>query len=227
MTELIQKNLRNHLKDSAKVNPLHSQLEGEIKAELAKVNQSMKNLLEAVKEGALSIEQVKEENADLQEPKRRLEKRLNTLSDTTKISKELASVLAAFDQNLDDVLGTLTQERLRFNTFIRTFFAGLTIEVNRPGIAWKKGTKKGKVPHYTPRLCKFAFEPRFDTFVRQAGIELPKGLRGAERQSPAYLSERNGSPFLAKGYTLGVEFIESLRMLKAFLSRQPASPIAF
>ena len=40
-----------------------------IKAELTKVNQSMKNLLEAVKEGALSIGQIKQENVELQESK--------------------------------------------------------------------------------------------------------------------------------------------------------------
>ena len=49
-------------------------MSGEIKAELAKIEQGLKNLLEAVKQGALSMEQVKLENADLQETKWRLEK---------------------------------------------------------------------------------------------------------------------------------------------------------
>lgn len=194
LTELIQKNLRGHLRDAAKVNSLHIQMEGEIRAELAKVNQGMKNLLDAVKQGALSMEQVKEENAELQETRRRLEKRLNALADTTKLSKQLAEVLDAFDQNLDDVFGALMQHRLRFNALMRMFFAELVIEVNRPGIAWKKGTKKGEVPEYQPRLSKFALEPRFELFVQQSGLELPDVLKNAERQSPVYLSESHGSP---------------------------------
>ena len=64
LVELVQNNLREHLEAASKTDPLHVQMEGEIKAELAKINQSMKNLLEAVKQGALSMEQVKEENAD-------------------------------------------------------------------------------------------------------------------------------------------------------------------
>lgn len=194
MTELIEKNLRDHLKDAAKVNSLHIQMEGEIRAELAKVNQGMKNLLEAVKQGALSGEQVKEENAELQETKRRLEKRLNALADTTKLSEQLSEVLAAFDQNLDDVFGALMQNRLRFNALMRMFFAELVIEVNRPGIAWKKGTKRGEVPQYEPRLSRFMLAPNFDSFINQAGIPLPDVLNKAERQSPSYLWERNGSP---------------------------------
>lgn len=200
MTELIQKNLRNHLKDSAKVSSLNVQLEGEIKAKLAQVTQEMKNLLEAVKHGALKMEQVKAENDELLATQHRLEKRLAHLADRTKLSKELSDILQAFDQNLDDIFGALMQNRLRFNTVMRLFFAELTIEVNRPGSAWKKGIKKGEVPEYQPRLPKYKLAPRFDKFVQESGIELPEVLKQAERQSPVYLSERNGSPFLAKGY---------------------------
>lgn len=194
LEELIQKNLRDHLKDSAKVNTLHTQIEGEIKANLAQANQGMKNLLEAVKQGALKMEQIKEDNDELLATQQRLEKRLAQLADRTKLSKELSDILDAFDQNLDDIFGVLMQNRLRFNVVMRLFFAELTIEVNRPGSAWKKGTKKGEVPEYHPRLTKYKFAPRFDEFVKETGIELPAVLKQAERQSPVYLSERNGSP---------------------------------
>lgn len=179
MEELIQKNLRDHLKDSAQVNTLHTQMEGEIKANLAKANQEMKNLLEAVKQGALKMEQIKEDNDELLATQQRLEKRLSHLGDRTKLSKELAEILDAFDRNLDDLFGALMQNRLRFNVVMRLFFAELVIEVNRPGIAWKKGTKKGEVPEYQPRLTKYKLAPRFDEFVQETGIELPEVLKQA------------------------------------------------
>ncbi len=37
--ELVQTNLREHLKKVSTVNPLHSRIEGEIKAELAKIKE--------------------------------------------------------------------------------------------------------------------------------------------------------------------------------------------
>jgi site-specific DNA recombinase len=96
LTELLQKNLREHLKKTSATNPLNAQMEGEIKAELAKVNQGMKNLLDAVKDGALSIEQVKEENAELQDAKRRLEKRLHDLGDMRRVAYGISATLTSF-----------------------------------------------------------------------------------------------------------------------------------
>ena len=99
------------------------------------------------------------------------------------------------------------QNRLRLNTLLRMFFAKLVIEVNRPGMGWKRGTKKGEFPIYNPCLKKFAFEPRFADFEDLSGIELPEMLKQAERQSPEYLCSRNGSPFFAVGYGSGWKFM--------------------
>ena len=89
LTEFIQEDLCEHFQSVTKVSPLNEKLEGEIKAEITKVTKAMKNLLDAVKEGALSFEQVSEENADLQESKRRLEKRLHDLHNSTQLESEL------------------------------------------------------------------------------------------------------------------------------------------
>ncbi len=193
LTELIQTNLRDHLMKSSSANPLQAQMEGEIKAELAKVNQSMKNLIEAVKQGALSMEQVKEENAELHESKRRLEKRVNDLKDSSRISGEISVILEAFDQNLGAVLAELMPNRLRFNSFIRIFFSSLVVEVDRPGPGWRKGKKKGEFPDANGRIVKFTLESRFAAFVAQRGIELPDALKNAECYSEN-LSESHGSP---------------------------------
>ena len=192
--ELLQQKLREHLQKTTTVNPLYTQMAGEIKAELAKIDQGLKNLLEAVKQGALSMEQVKAENAELQDAKRRLEKRLRDLGDSTRIAGEVSAVLDLFDQDLEVVLTKLMEDRLRFNTLIRIFFAALVIEVDRPGCGWKRGIKKGELKDYHPRLLKFAFTPPFDAFVNQSELELPEGLKNAERQSYVYRCSRNGSP---------------------------------
>lgn len=192
--QLLQKNLRDHLKKTSATNPLNEQMEGEIRAELAKINQAMKNLLEAVKNGALSMEQVKEENAELQDAKRRLEKRLADLADAGRIAGDIAATLDSFDEDLEPMLTKLLGDRLRFNTLFRIFFSELVVEVDRPGCGWKRGIKKGELPVYNPRVIKFALTPHFGLFVDQSGVELPETLKHAERQSPVYLSSRNGSP---------------------------------
>lgn len=193
LIELVQKNLREHLEAASMTDPLNLQLEGELKAELTKVNGSLKNLLEAVKQGALSIEQIREENAELQAAKHRLEKRLGDLKDTTRIGDELAAVLEVFDHNLDEVIRDLMQNRLRFNTFVRLFFAKLVVELDRPGLGWRKGKKKGELPECNPRIVKFALQEKFALFVDHAHFELPDALNNAERIYEN-LSESHGSP---------------------------------
>lgn len=193
LIELVKNNLREHLEAASVKDPLHLQMEGEIKAELAKVNGSMKNLLEAVKQGALSMEQVKEENAELQAAKHRLEKRLGDLKDSTRIGEELSAVLEVFDHDFETVLTDMMQNRLRFNTFVRLFFSKIVIELDRPGVGWRKGKKKGELPECNARIVKFAFQDKFALFVDQLHLELPEALKVAERYHEN-LSDFQGSP---------------------------------
>lgn len=193
LLELVQKNLREHLEAASQTDPIHVQMEGELRAELTKIDQSMKNLLEAVKQGALSFEQVKEENAELQAAKRRLEKRLNDLKDSTQIGDELAAVLEVFDHDIERVLTDLMQNRLRFNTFVRLFFTKIVIELDRPGLGWRKGKKKGDLPECNSHIVKFAFQEKFAAFVSASNLELPEALKNAQHYDEN-LSERNGSP---------------------------------
>lgn len=193
LLELIQKNMREHLESASVTDPLHIKMEGELKAELAKINLSMKNLLEAVKQGALSMEQIKEENTELQETKRRLEKRLNDLKDSTRIGDELAAVLQVFDHNLEEVINDLMQNRLRFNTFVRLFFSNIVIHVDRPGMGWRKGKKRGELPVCNSHIIKFALQEKFAAFIQQSGLEIPEALKKAECYSEN-LSSFQGSP---------------------------------
>jgi len=191
--EFFGKSLREHLTQAAAADPLHVQMESEIKTELATIDQRMKNLLEAVQVGALGMAQIREQKAELQEAKRRLEKRLVNVRDLTRVGKELEIVLNAFDQNFDAVLADLLTNRLRFNTFIRVFFEEITIEVERVGFGWRKGKKKGELPPSHPRIVKFTLDPRFSAYLQQSAIKLPAALKAAEDYS-AKRSTAQGSP---------------------------------
>lgn len=193
LTELIQKNLRGLLVNAAATNPLHTQLEGEIKAELAKNSLSIKNLLDAVKAGALSMEQIKEQNGELQDTKRRLERRLESVRNVSRVSKELSALVETFDRNFEGALAEFVHDRFRFNMFIRLFFSELTVEIDRAGFGWRKGKKKGEQPLSNPRIVSFTLDARFDEFVEQTGLELPAQLQNLSCYS-AKRSERQGSP---------------------------------
>lgn len=185
--------LRDHLARAATADPLHVQMESEIKTELAAIDQRMKNLLEAVQQGALSMSQIREQNQELQEAKRRLEKRLDNVRDLSRVGNELKTVLDAFDQHFDTVLADLLSDRLRFNTFIRVFFKEITVQVDRPGFGWRKGKKKGDLPPSNPRIVKFTLDPRFVAYMEQSGIKLPSALKQASDAQPKR-SSFQGSP---------------------------------
>ena len=65
-------------------------------------------------------------------------------------------MLQVFDHDLEKVIHDLMQNRLRFNTFVRLFFSMLVVELDRPGMGWRKGKKKGELPECNPRIVKFA-----------------------------------------------------------------------
>lgn len=193
LKELINRNLRAHIQSGSSDSRLQDDLESEIKAELEKVSQELKNLVEAVKQGALKLDQVKEENAELQEAKQRLERRLHSLKEKKRMDGEVGAVLNAFDQNFDTIISDLMQNRLRFNTMMRLFFSCLVIDTDHPGPGWRKGKKKGELPECNTRILKFAFTPDFEAYVRRNEIELPDGLKSAQHYVEN-LSESQGSP---------------------------------
>lgn len=193
LQEFFGVNLREHLTRAAAADPLHVKMEGEIKTELASIDQRMKNLLEAVQQGALGMSQIREQNFELQEAKRRLEKRLDNVHDLARVGKELKIVLNAFDRNFDSVLADLLSNRLRFNMFIRVFFQEITVEVDRVGFGWRKGKKKGELPPSNPRIVKFTLDPRFIAYLEQSEIELPSTLKHAMDAQPKR-SSFQGSP---------------------------------
>ena len=85
------------------------------------------------------------------------------------------------------------EDRLRFNMFVRLFFSMLVIEIDRPGMNWRSGKKKGELPECNARITKFTLDPRFEAFVLQSGIDLPDALKKAEGYEN--LSENHGSPW--------------------------------
>ena len=119
--------------------------------------------------------------------------------DTTRVSKDPQAILQVFDNNLDQVLTDLMQDRLRFNTFVRLFFASLTIEVDPPGKGWNRGLErktKGELAEWNPRITQFTLEPRFNMFVQQTGLRLPTVLQMAAVSEYDHPTGENPSAFM-------------------------------
>ena len=83
--------------------------------------------------------------------------------------------------------------RLRFNALVRLFFSAIMIELDRPGMGWRRGKYKGDLPECNPRIVKFAFDRRFELFMEQAGIKIPVSLKEAQHYVENR-SETQGSP---------------------------------
>ena len=92
-------------------------------------------------------------------------------------------MLDVFDHDLESVLGKLMQNPLRFNSFVRIFFSEVVIEVTCPDCGWRKAKKKDEQPLSDPRLTKFALDPKFETYIEQAGIQLPETPKQSARYS--------------------------------------------
>lgn len=146
----------------------------------------------------------------------RLEKKNGDTKDTTRIGDELSAVLDVFDHDLEAVIADLMQNRLRFNMFVRLFFSVLVVELDRPGVGWRKGKKKGELPECNPRIVKFALQEKFALFVDQSQLELPEALKKAQRYDEN-LSESQGSPSQYIRTDLSLQFLDSLHV---FLSSE-------
>lgn len=115
------------------------------------------------------------------------------------MTDELRAILKVFDTDLDRVLTDLTEDRLRFNTFIRLFFSSITVEADRPGKGWSRGLKphmKGEQANWNPRITQFTLEPKFEAFVQQTGFRLPEALRALQAASDDYPTDPNSSAFM-------------------------------
>lgn len=89
------------------------------------------------------------------------------------------------------------------------FFQEITVEIDRAGVGWRKGKKKGELPPSNPRIVKFTLDPRFVAYIEQSGIELPEGLKCAADYS-ARRSSFQGSPSLSTRWWSAWEFLEAV-----------------
>ena len=176
LTELIQTNLRDHVLAVSQRDPNQDNAIGQISAELAKIDIATKNLIEAVKAGALPLDHVRAENAELQASRERLNARLAALSQRTAMTDNIRAILDIFDHDLATVLQDLTNDPLRFNTLVRLFFSWLTIKAESPGRRWRAGKKKNEGADWHARIVQYALEPQFAAFVEASGLQLPTAL---------------------------------------------------
>ena len=155
---------------------------GEIRTELQLVENGLKNLMSYAREGAITPEQLKEENEELLAKRKRLEKDLEALNRRQEIEESLMEVIRSFHSNITTALEELIKNPLRFNTFLRLFFDRITLDTENKGSGWRKGLKKTdlRVAH----VVGYQFNPLFDAYLSARGHTLPPALQILESSSP-------------------------------------------
>lgn len=100
-----------------------------------------------------------------------------------------------------------------------TFFSMLAVEIDRPGIGWRKGKMKGELAEGKARITQFALDPHFHAHITKHGTELPQGLKDAHYGENRSWSQ--GSPQMREwsGSDLG-EFLTAFCMLLIDLTRE-------
>jgi len=185
LVELVQKNLRSHLDDVAGRGGktiLEEEEAGRIKAKILDIDRQVENLMRYAREGAITAEQLGQENFALILEKQRLEQNLKNLEKRRTTKQEIQTIMAAFDTDFPQVLAELAQKNpVAFNAFIRLFFEEITLIATLKGCGWRKGWKKGTPPpEERGRIVRFKLAPLFEEYVVGEGVRLPQALEEAE-----------------------------------------------
>jgi hypothetical protein len=177
LEDLIRISTGDHLKKVGmqRTAQVDEKLAGEIRAELQVVEKELKNLMRFAREGAITPEQLREENQELLAKRQRLESDLLSLDRRKEIEQSLLDTIKSFDSNISSALEDLIKNPLRFNTFFRLFFAEITLDTENKGSGWRKGLKKTDLR--VARVVSFRFNPLFDAYLSAQDHSLPPSLQ--------------------------------------------------
>ena len=176
--DILQLNLRAAI-IKAKKEQSTDKVVAELRAEIKRIDAEAENLIAYARQGAITVEQLREQNmrllAEKQTKQARLERILNTDTDQVR--------LAAFtDEFLADLPGFMeylyAHRTLFFNQIARLVFSGVVLNTDRRGAHWKKGLvlgdKKGTRAYH---LQSVMFDPRFQEWTEQHGFVMPQAIR--------------------------------------------------
>jgi len=183
LTRLIQESLRPHLEQVARdgaTRAIRTDIEQAIKAEITSINAQIDNLLRYARDGAITSQQLRNENFKLLSKKAELEAKLRGFKTEKVTQDEIVKVFEVFDHQFDQVLERTAGNPQRFNPLVRLFFDDMTLVARLRGRGWRKGYKEGQpLPEERGRIVEFSLNPLFETYVLSEGGSLPDCLEGA------------------------------------------------
>lgn len=192
-SEILQLNLRAAIR-SAKKAQTTDRLMAEWRADLKRIDTEMENLIAYARQGAISVEQLREHNTRLLAERKERQDRIDRLERSGSHLARLDSFTDEFMENLPDFIDYLYQHRTPlFNQVLRLIFSGVVLNSDQRGANWKKGLTLGnKKATRTYHLKSVIFDPRFEEWTDQYGFVMPKSI-----DSLAYGCTTTGVPISA------------------------------
>ena len=150
-----------------------------MRAEIKRIDAEAENLIAYARQGAISVEQLREQNMSLLAEKQTKQARLERILSTDTDQVRLAAFTDEFLADLPDFMEYLYAHRtLFFNQIARLVFSGVVLNTDRRGAHWKKGLvlgdKKGTRAYH---LQSVTFDPRFQEWTEQHGFVMPPAIR--------------------------------------------------
>jgi small-conductance mechanosensitive channel len=191
--EILQLNLRAAIQSSQKAQTT-DRLMAELQADLKRIEAELENLIAYARQGAISVEQLREHNTRLLAERKEKQDRIDRLAHSGTNLARLDSFSDEFMENLPDFVDYLYQHRTPlFNQVLRLIFSGVVLNSDRRGANWKKGLTLGnKKATRTYHLQSVIFDPRFDEWTDQYGFVMPKSI-----DNLAYRCTTTGVPISA------------------------------
>lgn len=192
--EILQSNLRAAMM-TAKKEQTTDRLIAESRADLKRIDAELENLIAYARQGAISVEQLREHNTRLLAERHEKQARLDRLTNAGADLSKLESFTDEFLADLPDFMDYLYEHRTGlFNQVVRLIFSGVVLTSDRRGANWKKGLVLGnKKATRTYHLQSVIFDPRFDEWTDQYGFVMPKGISNL-----AYRCTTTGVPISAQ-----------------------------
>jgi len=158
----------------------------EVRADLLRIEGEIKNLMAYARQGAITPEQLKEENMRLLAEKRDKQSRLEKLESTKLANKKSVPFTEEFISSLPDFLRYLYERKKTvFNQIVRSIFDGIVLNSALDGRSWKKGMTNLKYGKKTPRPCFLQaafFNSSFRDWIDSDNLVLPSSLQSVYDQ---------------------------------------------
>ena len=196
VVELLQTNIRpaiERLQQKHVTDEQSQQTADLLRCDIVRLEQEIQNLLKYARAGAITPEQLKDENSKLLEEKAKKQSRLDKLehpdSRNPMTGKGVQLFTQQFMDDLPDYMEYLYTHRVSlFNQIIKLIFQNVVITSDHRGKGWKKGLSvpnaaermNGRKYHRPCYVSTYVFHPGFEQWKEESGLKLPFALETAQ-----------------------------------------------